>query len=109
MCLSFREQRLLDRISEAEAQSDPRLSSMLANVGRLTAGEAMPDREQLMIPAGRIKAALRAAASPAARLTGWAGTLCARARRGWRKSDPASAAACRDGGRHAPQSAAPDA
>ena len=92
MDLSSREQRLLDRISESEGQSDPRLTWMLAAFGRLTAGEAMPDREQLGIPGDRIKAALHAAASPAARLTAWAGTLWARARGGWRAADPASAA-----------------
>jgi hypothetical protein len=109
MHLSSREQRLLDRISEAESQSDPRLASMLAAFGRLTAGEAMPDREQQKISAGRIKAALRATASPAARLTTSVRALCARARGGWRAADPASAATRRHGGRHAPQSAAPDA
>jgi hypothetical protein len=51
---------------------------MLAAFGGLAAGEPMPDREQLGIPASRIKAALHAAASPAARLTAWAGTLWAR-------------------------------
>jgi hypothetical protein len=30
---SFREQRLLERISEAESQTDPRLASMLAASG----------------------------------------------------------------------------
>jgi hypothetical protein len=69
MDLSSREQRVLDRISES-GQSDPRLAWMLAAFGRLTVGEAMPDREQLGIPAGRIKAALHAAA----RLTAWAAT-----------------------------------
>jgi lipoyl-dependent peroxiredoxin len=112
MYLSFREQQLLDRISEAEAESDPRLASMLATFGRLTAGEAMPERDQLEVPAGRIKAALRAAASPAATLTAWAGTLRARARGARHTADPASPASAgtrRHGGRHARQSAAPDA
>jgi hypothetical protein len=55
MDLSSREQRVLDRISKSEGQSDPRLAWMLAAFGRLTVGEAMPDREQLLgIPAGRI-------------------------------------------------------
>ena len=74
MDLSAREQRVLDRISESEGQSDPRLEWMLAAFGRLTVGEAMPDHEQLGIPVGRIKAALHAAA----RLTAWASNLWAR-------------------------------
>jgi hypothetical protein len=74
MDLSSREQRVLDRISESEGQSDPRLAWMLAAFGRLTVGEAMPDREQLGIPVGRIKAALHAAT----RLTVWAGNWWAR-------------------------------
>ena len=73
MDLASREQRVLDRISESEGESDPRLAWMLAAFGRLTEGEVMPDREQLGIPAGRIRAALHAAA----RLTAWAGNLWA--------------------------------
>lgn len=109
MYLSSREQRLLNRISEAESQTDPGLASILEAFGWLTAGEAMPESEQLEMPAGRIRAALRTVASPVAVLTSWAGTLCARARRGWRPAGPASPARRRGGGRHARQSALPDA
>jgi hypothetical protein len=55
MYLSSREQRLLNRISEAESQTDPGLASILEAFGWLTAGEAMPESEQLEMPAGRIK------------------------------------------------------
>jgi hypothetical protein len=47
MCLSVREQRQLDTIGAAVSQSDTQLASMLATFGRLTAGEPIPDREQL--------------------------------------------------------------
>ena len=53
MDLSARDQRLLDQAREDVARSDPRLASMLATFARLTADEAMPDREQLSAPAGR--------------------------------------------------------
>jgi hypothetical protein len=109
MHLSSREQRLLNRISEAESQADPGLASILEVFGVLAAGEAMPESEQLEMPAGRIKAALRTVASPVAALTIWAGTRCARARRGWRPAGPASPVRRRGGGRHARQSAIPDA
>jgi hypothetical protein len=109
MHLSLREQRLLNRISEAESQTDPGLASMLAAFGWLTAGEAMPESEQVEMRAGRMKAALRTVASLVAVLTVWVGTLCARARRGWRPAGPASPASRRRGGHHARQSPAPDA
>jgi hypothetical protein len=47
MRLSVREQRQLDTIGVAVSQSDVQLASMLATFARLTAGEPMPDREQL--------------------------------------------------------------
>jgi hypothetical protein len=50
--LSARDQRLLDQAREDVARSDPRLASMLATFARLTADEAMPDREQLSAPGG---------------------------------------------------------
>jgi hypothetical protein len=105
MHLSSREQRLLKRISEAESQRDPGLASILEVFGVLAAGEAMPESEQLEMPAGRIKSALHTVASPVV----WVGTLCARARRGWRPAGPASPVRRRGGGRHARQPAAPDA
>lgn len=49
---SVRDQRLLENIGVAVSRSDPRLASMLATFGRLTAGEPMPDGEQLSRPAG---------------------------------------------------------
>jgi hypothetical protein len=109
MHLSSREQRLLNQISKAESQKDPGLASILEVFGLLTAGEAMPESEQLEIPAGRFKSALSTMARPVAVLTGWAGTLCARARRGWRPAGPASPVRRRGGGRHARQSSLPDA
>ena len=91
MCLSFREQLLLDRIRQAVSRSDPRLVSMLAIFSLLTAAEAMPDREQLHAPASWIEAAKRAAAiavsmlmSWAAALISWAAALRARVRCAWR-------------------------
>lgn len=68
MCLPVREQRLLDRIGETVSRSDPRLASMLATFGHLTAGEAMPGREQLRAPGGRMREAPHAAATAAAGL-----------------------------------------
>jgi hypothetical protein len=109
MYLSSREQRLLNRISQAESQADPRLASILEVFGVLAAGEAMPESERLEIPAGRITSALHTVASPVAAATVWVGTLCARARRGWRPAGPASPMRRRGGGRHARQSALPDA
>jgi hypothetical protein len=110
MHLSFREQRLLNRISEAESQTDPALASMLAAFGWLAVREAMPESGQLEMPAGRIKVALSPVASLVAVLTVWVRTLCARARRGRRPVGPASPVSRRwRGGRHARQSAAPDA
>ncbi|MCW2896955.1 MAG: hypothetical protein JWO75_6444 [Actinomycetia bacterium] len=109
MHLSSREQRLLNRISEAESQRDSGLASILEVFGVLAAGEAMPESEQLEMPAGRIKSVLRTVASPVAVLTVRVGTLCARARRGWRPAGPASPVRRRGGGRHARQTALPDA
>ena len=109
MHLSSREQRLLDQISKAESQKDPRLASILEVFGLLTAGEAMPESEQLEMPAGRFKSALSTVARPVVVLAGWVGT-CAPARGGARR--PAGAASPvrrRGGGRHARQSALPDA
>ena len=68
MCLSFREQLLLDKIRQAVSRSDPRLVSMLAIFSLLTAAEEMPDREQLHAPAGWIEAAKRAAAIAVSKL-----------------------------------------
>ena len=79
MCLSAREQRLLEQIGEDLGRSDPRLASMLAVFGRCTAGEAMPGREQLRTLASRARAALRAAAAAAATLIVWAAALDPRA------------------------------
>ena len=47
MCLSVSEQQQLDTIGASVSQSDAQLASMLATFARLTAGEPMPDREQL--------------------------------------------------------------
>jgi hypothetical protein len=74
MCLSARDQRLLDQAGEDVARSDPRLASMLAIFARLTAGEAMPDREQVSVPAGpgrRAGTVLRELASAMTRLISW--------------------------------------
>ena len=97
MCLSFREQLLLDRTRKAVSRSDPRLASMLAIFSLLTAGEVMPDRDQLHTSAGRIGAAQRAAAiaasmlmSWAAALISWAAALRARARCAWPTAHPKS-------------------
>jgi hypothetical protein len=87
MYLSFREQQLLKGIDKAVCRSDPQLASMLAIFDRLGVGEAMPDREELRRPPGRVKAVLRAAASPAVMVVSSAvalfsrvAALCARAR-----------------------------
>lgn len=66
-----REQRLLDKISDALRRSDPQLASMLAIFGRLTAGEPMPDREQLGRLTGQPRAALHKASATMARLITW--------------------------------------
>jgi hypothetical protein len=74
MCLSARDQRLLDQAGEDVARSDARLASMLAIFARLTAGEAMPDREQMSAPGGpggRAGPVLRALASAMTRLITW--------------------------------------
>jgi hypothetical protein len=71
MVLSVREQRQLDTIGEAVSRSDTRLASMLATFGRLTAGEPMPDREQLARLAGRADRTRRAACARMARFIAW--------------------------------------
>jgi len=71
MRLSVREQRQLDTIGAAVGSSDARLASMLATFGRLTAGEPMPDREQLTRPAGRAARARHAAGAGLARFIAW--------------------------------------
>jgi hypothetical protein len=71
MVLSVREQRQLDTIGEDVSRSDTRLASMLGTFGRLTAGEPMPDREQLRRLAGRARRAWRAACAAMARLVAW--------------------------------------
>lgn len=58
MPISFGEQRVLRRIDEAVCRSDPRLAPMLATFARLTAAEAMPERERLRTLARRVRAVL---------------------------------------------------
>jgi hypothetical protein len=79
MSLSRRQERLLRGIGEAVSRSDPRLAGTLAVFARLTAGEAMPGREQLHTAGSQIRDALILAAAAAARLICWATTRCARA------------------------------
>jgi hypothetical protein len=71
MCLSVREQRQLATIDEAVSSSDGQLASMLATFGRLTAGEPMPDREQLAKLGGRARRTRHAAGAAMARLIAW--------------------------------------
>jgi hypothetical protein len=71
MSMSVREQRQLDTIGEAVSRSDARLASMLATFGRLTAGEPMPEREQLTRLASRAGRAWRAAGAELARFIAW--------------------------------------
>ena len=71
MCLSVREQRQLDTIDEAVSRSDAQLASMLATFGRLTAGEPMPDREQLARLDGRARRTWRVLGVAMARLITW--------------------------------------
>jgi hypothetical protein len=71
MRLSVREQRQLDTIDEVVSRSDARLASMLATFGRLTAGEPMPDREQLPTRPGPARRALHVAGAATARFIGW--------------------------------------
>jgi hypothetical protein len=71
MWLTVREQRELDTIGEAVCRSDDRLASMLATFGRLTAGEPMPDREQLARPAGRAGRAWHTAGAAMTRFIAW--------------------------------------
>ncbi|HTW00671.1 MAG TPA: hypothetical protein VMF87_10265, partial [Streptosporangiaceae bacterium] len=78
MCLSVREQRLLDGIDETTRRSDPRLTSMLAIFTRLTADEAMPDRERLTTLAGRARSALH---DTAAAITAFSGRAAGHGRR----------------------------
>lgn len=47
MSLSTREQQALDSIEDRLAGSDPRLASLLSTFTRLTAGEALPKRENI--------------------------------------------------------------
>lgn len=47
MSLIPRERQALDSIEDGLAASDPRLTSLLATFTRLTAGEALPERESL--------------------------------------------------------------
>lgn len=58
MPISFGEQRVLRRIDEAVCRSDPRLAPMLATFARLTAAEAMPERERLRTLARRVRSVL---------------------------------------------------
>jgi hypothetical protein len=74
MGLSARDQWLLDQAREDVARSDPRLASMLSIFARLTAGEAMPEREQVSAPAGpggRAGTVLRELGSAMTRLITW--------------------------------------
>jgi hypothetical protein len=71
VCLSVREQRQLDTIGEAVGRSDARLASMLATFARLTAGEPMPDREQLARLAGGAGRVWHAAGAAMARFIAW--------------------------------------
>jgi hypothetical protein len=68
MRLSVREQRQLDTIGAAVSQ----LASMLATFARLTAGEPMPDREQLTrLASSRAGRAWHAVGAAMARLIAW--------------------------------------
>ncbi len=71
MRLSVREQRQLDTIGKGVSRSDPRLASMLATFGRLTAGEPIPDREQLTGRADPPSRALHAVGAATARFIAW--------------------------------------
>ena len=71
MRLSVREQRQLDTIGAVVSQSDAQLASMLATFARLTAGEPMPDREQLTRPATRAGRTWHAAGARVARFIAW--------------------------------------
>ncbi len=71
MRLSVREQRQLDTIGESVSQSDVQLASMLATFARLTAGEPMPDREQLTRPGSRAGRTWHAVGAAMARLITW--------------------------------------
>ena len=71
MRLSVREQRQLDTIGEAVSQSDVQLASMLATFARLTAGEPMPDREQLTRPGSRPRRTWHAVGAGMARFIAW--------------------------------------
>lgn len=71
MCLSVREQQQLDTIGDAVSRSDTRLASMLAIFGRLTAGEPMPDREQLTRLTGRAGRAWHAVGAAMTRFIAW--------------------------------------
>jgi hypothetical protein len=72
MCLSVREQRQLDTIGAAVSQSDAQLASMLATFARLTAGEPIPDREQLTrLASGRAGRTWHAVGATMARLITW--------------------------------------
>jgi hypothetical protein len=71
MRLSVREQRQLDTIGASVSQSDVQLASMLATFSRLTAGEPMPDREQLTRPGSRAGRTWHAFGAAMARLITW--------------------------------------
>jgi hypothetical protein len=71
MRLSVREQRQLDTIGAVVSQSDAQLASMLATFARLTAGEPMPDREQLTRPGTRAGRTWHAAGARVARFIAW--------------------------------------
>ena len=71
MCLSVREQRRLDTIGAAVSHSDAQLASMLATFAWLTAGEQIPDREQLARPGSRAGRTWHAVGAGMARLIAW--------------------------------------
>jgi hypothetical protein len=71
MRLSVREQRQLDTIRAAVSESDVQLASMLATFSRLTAGEPMPDREQLTRPGSRPRRTWHAVGAGMARFIAW--------------------------------------
>ena len=81
MCLSSANSGCSRRSARRVPAGYPRPVSLLATLGRLMAGEAMPDSEQLRTSASRTKTALRAAAATIGRPITWAAALSASAAR----------------------------
>jgi hypothetical protein len=81
MVIPYRDQRVLRRMTRVLGAADPHLAGMLAIFARLSAGEALPRREQIRGLLPRALLAVAAAAALAADLLGCAALRAARCAR----------------------------